>query len=180
MTVVLFALICLEPSVTFVLLPLTCLHPNFFSRQGHCIGTTRDWGPVYATSSTHYCPPLILETNVQPSSRWSSGGYWITQEQTIYSNASSSAACRGDSKTWCQVVWMTPSTGWWQQLIGLGPEIWLWKLQWRPLIIHPREQVPTPEMSPQHAFRHVAKDAASVEADNRGRKAGPWFCAPFM
>ena len=30
MTVVLFALICLEPSVTFVLLPLTCLHPNFF------------------------------------------------------------------------------------------------------------------------------------------------------
>ena len=49
MTVVLFALICLEPSVTFVLLPLTCLHPNFFSRQGHCIGTIRDWGPVHAT-----------------------------------------------------------------------------------------------------------------------------------
>ena len=52
MTLVLFALICLEPSVTFVLLPLTCLHPNFFSRQGHCIGTIRDWGPVHATTLT--------------------------------------------------------------------------------------------------------------------------------
>ena len=51
MTVVLFALICLEPSVTFVLLPLTCLHPNFFSSQGHCIGTIRDWGPVHATEN---------------------------------------------------------------------------------------------------------------------------------
>ena len=54
MTVVLFALICLEPSVTFVLLPLTCLHPIFFSRQGHCIGTIRDWEPVHATNFSLY------------------------------------------------------------------------------------------------------------------------------
>ena len=75
---VLFPLICLEPTVTLVLLKLFAWSPLwllcslhwfawshlwllcsfhwlactqfFFSRQGHCIGTIRDWGPVHAWS----------------------------------------------------------------------------------------------------------------------------------